>query len=405
MNKVPNFLKQIKSKSKLIAISFFGVAAIGTIILTSVNFTGISIITSAGSTALFPLMNDLANEYSKKEPSTELMIEAGGSGVGIQSIVKGSKQIGNVTRRIKKSEAGAPATDSNLIPYNGIDNLDKVKVKYYDSWEENKIKTITIAWDAIGIVYKPLNNDVNLDINETNIDKLFGVFSGLKPQKMSDLTGYLKDDVSLTNQSPILTPFSRTGGTVASGTATNFFENTNLNPTSASPDPEPSPDDIEVRRILKTGDYTGNVVATSESNVEAWRQFSLSGKDNTMIYLSSYFIFANQQYIEDAGFKIATYKKVDLKKENIPNTYNWFTSANAIISLKNIENSPLEKFIEWVIMPNPKDEIMFGKEIPHWIKLTPNQINSMKIGNNFWVTDFEIIKAVDDQNRGYGAIV
>jgi hypothetical protein len=41
-----------------------------------------------------------------------------------------------------------------------------------------------------------------------------------------------------------------------------------------------------------------------------------------MIYLSSYFILANEQFIKDSGFKIATYNGVELAKQNITKTYN-----------------------------------------------------------------------------------
>jgi ABC-type phosphate transport system substrate-binding protein len=108
MNKVIRFLKQIKSNSKIIAISFFGVVGISTIILTSVNFTGISIITAAGSSSIFPLMNAMANLYSAIEPSTEIMVESGGSGAGLTAASRLSKDIGNVTGTVTTKKVGAP---------------------------------------------------------------------------------------------------------------------------------------------------------------------------------------------------------------------------------------------------------------------------------------------------------
>ncbi len=383
MNKVIRFLKQIKSKSKIITISFFGVVGISTIILTSVNFTGISIITAAGSSSIFPLMNAMANVYSEVERSTEIMVESGGSGAGLTAASRLSKDIGNVTGTITTKKVGAPATSTQPAIEDGA----------WVNWEANEMKTITIGWDAIGIVYKPLNDGVQLDINESNILKLFETFTGYKTHKMSELTNNVADDVSASGQSDILTPFSRTGGYEASGTASNFSKNTNLNPNTPP----------EIEEILRTGAYLNNVVATPESNVEAWKQFSLSGKDNTMIYLSSYFILANEQFIRDSGFKIATYNGVELAKQNITQTYNWFTSANAIVSTKGIQNAntPLKRFIEWIIV----DETL-SQKIPHWIRLTPAQINSMKnAAGEFWVSDYALIREIDDQNRGYGAIV
>lgn len=61
-------------------------------------------ISLTGSTTVLPIAQKAAEEFMKANPSVEVSVKGGGSGVGIAAIIDGSADIGNASRAIKAKE-------------------------------------------------------------------------------------------------------------------------------------------------------------------------------------------------------------------------------------------------------------------------------------------------------------
>lgn len=322
---------------KYLKLSGFGVMTLGLaglIVGVSTSWNGLKIISAGGSSAILPLINSLSNLYDR----SDVVATAGGSGAGISAILSNTKEIGMASKN----------PEMELSP----------------EWKEVRAKTITVAWDGIAIVYKTKennnNNNVPINIDETNITKIYEAFSGLREYKFSDF-GIEKD------LTPIV-PYARNGGATTSGTADAFLKNSNLNFSELNP---------LVREILETGSYKGNVQQTAESNSQTWKRVKDAGI-GAMTYLSTGFILNNYNEIISNGFQIATYKGFDLinknnslvHNNNIAKGYNWFRPFNLIVSLNKINESTKE-FIKW-IFKNSENVEKFG-----YVPLSLEQIKSM----------------------------
>ena len=94
-------------------------------------------ITEAGSTTVQPLAELLANAYMEKHPDVNIIIQGGGSSVGVKSAAEGTIDIGATSRELKESEADTVisfviAKDGIAIvvhPDNPIADLSKEQVK------------------------------------------------------------------------------------------------------------------------------------------------------------------------------------------------------------------------------------------------------------------------------------
>ncbi|CAM3166641.1 phosphate ABC transporter substrate-binding protein PstS family protein [Lactococcus hircilactis] len=77
---------------KKILITF---AALSGLFLLSACGAGNKQVTAGGSTALQPLVEQASLDYMKKNPKEIIMVQGGGSGVGLAQVAAGSFQIGN----------------------------------------------------------------------------------------------------------------------------------------------------------------------------------------------------------------------------------------------------------------------------------------------------------------------
>ncbi|MBY0425407.1 MAG: PstS family phosphate ABC transporter substrate-binding protein [Cytophagales bacterium] len=112
-------------------------------------FTHAQKINIKGSDTMLPLVQRLAEEYSKKTKGTEIAVTGGGSGVGITALKDGSTDIAMSSRPIKMSE----------------------KLKFEESGK--KISETAIAIDPLAVIVNPSNPIVKI-----TKDQLDGIFTG-----------------------------------------------------------------------------------------------------------------------------------------------------------------------------------------------------------------------------------
>ncbi|MGL5522181.1 MAG: PstS family phosphate ABC transporter substrate-binding protein [Metamycoplasmataceae bacterium] len=312
------------------------------------------ILNAAGSSAVQPLLSQISNIYK----ASDVVTQAGGSGAGIQAIANGTKDIGMASKDpgiIKDGETG----------------------KFYKNWMDNKIKTVTIAWDGIGIIYKSSNNAQTLDINKTTINKIYNAFAGNEQFSFRQIDDTFNDD-------SILVPYARAGGSNISGTAGAFADDSHLKPNIAL--------DPVIKAILKDGSYGRHTTSTAEANSQVW-DFVKDKGNGTITYLSSGFILNNKAMIEGAGFKIATYENVPMEIEKISNGYNWYRPLNLMISLtKNKEILEANKQLITAILNLDGTSQVIEDLIKRegYVNITEAQKNSMKINKEFWVDDITL---------------
>ncbi len=328
-------------KYTLITTAFLGTT--GIIIGFSRSWTNMPTISVGGSSAVSPLITEYSNIYNK----SDIVVQTGGSGAGISYALDGKKNIGMASKNPK-----------------ALDNPELV-----NRWKSQDMKTITIAWDGIGIVYKPINKNDTLDITKNNINNIYNAFAGLSVSAK---------DIGIGNSETIIKTFARDGGAIKSGTADAFLNDSGLG----------KPELTEVQNILKNGSYGKNTTPTSESNVEAWESAKDKNISGSMVYLSSGFIVNNIKEITDAGFKVATYNSNNLVKDKIANGYNWYRPFNLIVSLKTINNA-VKEFIDWTLTSSTsRDNILNSLGFN---PLTNQQVSEMGDKSSFWNSDDEVL--------------
>lgn len=102
-----------------------------------------------GSDTVLPIAQKEAESYSKKNPSANIVVTGGGSGVGIAALMDGSTQIAMASRKIKFDE--------------------KLKMQEAGKVVEEKI----IAYDALAVVVNPNN-----PVSQLTRAQLEGIFTG-----------------------------------------------------------------------------------------------------------------------------------------------------------------------------------------------------------------------------------
>ncbi|MCX7832266.1 MAG: phosphate ABC transporter substrate-binding protein [Actinobacteria bacterium] len=90
----------------------------------------------AGSTSVFPLITEVAEEFKKENTQYNVEVQAGGSNVGIQSVLSGAVQIGMSSRDLTEDEL------------------------------KSGLKPTTIAYDCIVVIVNPKNKIDNLSLEQ-----------------------------------------------------------------------------------------------------------------------------------------------------------------------------------------------------------------------------------------------
>lgn len=157
----------ILSSSKLIGILMIGMNLTGCS-QPSENQTeetpNSTSITIKGSDTTLPISQKIAEQYMKDNSDETIIVTGGGSGVGISSLMSGTTDIAQSSRKIK------------------FDEVEKIK----DSGKS--IEEVIIAYDAMAIVVHPENK-----VSALTREQLEGIFTG-KIQNWKELGG---DDLKI----------------------------------------------------------------------------------------------------------------------------------------------------------------------------------------------------------------
>ncbi len=117
-----------------------------------------------GSTTLYPIISELSEKYMDNNPEVSISCSSTGSGVGILSVINGTADIGNASRKIKAKEEKlaqekGKALEEIIIAADGIviithkDN----KIRNLTTEQINKIYSGEITnWKGVGGHDKPI---------------------------------------------------------------------------------------------------------------------------------------------------------------------------------------------------------------------------------------------------------
>lgn len=156
----------ILSYSKLVSLLIIGISL--TACSSSADETDAttksSSITIKGSDTTLPISQKIAEEYMKDNSDETIIVTGGGSGVGISSLLSGTTDIAQSSRKIK------------------FDEVEKSRDM------GKSIKEVIIAYDAMAIVVHTNNK-----VNELTRAQLEGIFTG-KIQNWKELGG---DDLKI----------------------------------------------------------------------------------------------------------------------------------------------------------------------------------------------------------------
>lgn len=103
-----------------------------------------------GSDTCLPLSQKEAEEYMKKNPGSSITVTGGGSGVGFSSLISGTTDIAQASRKMKMDE----------------------KLKMQESGKSG-YKEVIIAYDALSVIVNPANK-----VSKLTREQLEGIFTG-----------------------------------------------------------------------------------------------------------------------------------------------------------------------------------------------------------------------------------
>lgn len=354
---------EVKKYLKYISLVLFCCLPIGVIIYFSTPIKSLKTLTIAGSSSVQPLMVKLGN-FSNL--NLDLVVQGGGSGFGMSSIANSTKDVG-------------------LSSKNTYESVQKATIlqKGYSkqTWEIKKIKTLTIGWDSIAIVYKG-KYELNFN-NQNDFAKLYDLMSGNKKYKINELSKNSNDD-------SYFVPYGRTGGADSSGTAASFLNESTFDWNQ--PLQNFSKQDLnKIKNVLNKGSYlNNNVRVTNESNVETFNKILNENFENAITYLSMSFVLQNKEILKQNNIKVAKVFNVDpfdyLEKNqkidlNFLNLYKWFSPYNILISLENTTDD-LKNFVKWLYVS----------------KESTSAFNELKLVKSYNKDKLEIMKAmISDQ--------
>lgn len=321
-----------------------GILSVWAIYSATQKDSNIIVFNFEGSSSMKPIMEFLMHKYqneNREKNAEEIIsfnISAVGSNAGLKKILSGDADFALVSHDILKLPK-----DSN----------------YSDKWKEKKLKTITLAKEAMLVLYKaPAGCDSSMVISSQNIANLYSVFSGHKYESSDlNLKSLIVDADGKCDSE--LFPWVKSTGPIKSGTAKAFVANPLLNSfCNGKSNGEKNKCDEWVKKV-KSG-YGSNVRLNyvPESTSLHWDNFKSNLKVGSITYLPSHFVFSNWEVIQEQGLKVAQYKKgdsdsaVELKLENFDkqwDNYNWFRTFNLVYSVDSVNKGKNKELLTSLI--------------------------------------------------------
>ncbi len=108
---------KIRKGWKWLLFPMIAALVIATFVLTGCSENLSGTITESGSTTVQPLAEKLANAFKSENPDIDVVIQGGGSGVGIKAANDGTVDIGAASRELTASD---PALVKHLLARDGI---------------------------------------------------------------------------------------------------------------------------------------------------------------------------------------------------------------------------------------------------------------------------------------------
>lgn len=302
-----------------------------------------------GSSSMKPAIEFLMNKYAASDEAKNKKIVFNISTIGSNS---GLKKLLNGT-----SEFALVSHDISSYPKSNT---------YKSDWNSKQLKTITLATEAMIILYKPPRGcDGEITLSKQNINKLYSVFSGFKfpndtkPIKFSDLL----DDAysSNTNCQVDIHAWVKSTGPMKSGTSKAFVDNPLFREICQTNAVDGKTECNEqcgewCKKVIESygNDYQLNYVPESISL--HWDSFRNNLRDGSMTYLPSSFVLQNWDEISKLKIKFAKYKKSkdesivaftnDLNEQN----QEWIRSYNIVYSTSDISTNQRKKdLIEFLV--------------------------------------------------------
>lgn len=258
---------------KRVFVLFFLLAILALVGAFFVNRTNVVNILLAGSTSLNPLMVRYSDIYLPNDKAISLIVASGGSGFGIKSVALGQQDIGLASKNPYSSIITA------TINKNGYDKT---------VWKEAYMKTFTIAFDSVAIVYKTPTNIKQLNLTSMqDFRQLFEIFAGYQQYHFSDfglVTKGAKDDFAFHAHNV-------TGGARAAGVAASFLDEA---PFDWEQQKEKYQHLQVVQNNISVGSYVHYpVVFTSESNLQSWNKIKTYPQNGAIAFFPLSFVLQN----------------------------------------------------------------------------------------------------------------
>lgn len=166
-----------------------------------------------GSTTLLPIAQRAAEEYMDANPSADLTVRGGGSGVGINSLISGTCDIANASRAIKDSELKTAAS-KKIQPKAHVVAMDGIAVIVNPDNPVTKLSKKQVAdiytgkitnWSQVGG-----DNEKIVVVSRDSASGTFETFSELALNKQKVVAGAL---MQASNQA-IATTIAKTPGAI-----------------------------------------------------------------------------------------------------------------------------------------------------------------------------------------------
>ncbi|MCV3754241.1 PstS family phosphate ABC transporter substrate-binding protein [Ureaplasma zalophigenitalium] len=376
----------MKKKKLKFLIAAIALALISpSVLLTSCKQEVDNIVNVAGSSTVYPFISALSDTYVNVDPSIDIIATPSGSGSGIKEARDLKKDLGVASRFATEDE---------------INN----------EWFAHDMKTFTFAWDGIAILYYVPGLE-NLNIDEQGLSQLYKAFAGYDQIKLANLDKHIPQKYANIN----ITPFARSGGATASGTAEAFLYNTQITNVKKI--------DNNILQALEFGNYGKFVKVTSEANSQAFQRIDSDQIVGSMIYLSAGFVKNNFEYLYKKGFRVASIQynqkfikpfdyilvdnKIFIQNINVANGYKWYRPLNILFSVSHC-SLKTKNFLYWLLISQAASKVIEkvgGINLSREQKLVmfsgeeknENWLNDPTKKQNFFVSDEKTFKIKNNE--------